>query len=140
MLSRTRLAADTCVVAAGLTALLSAPIVTDCAVVQAKSSPSVVGQKYSDAKSALSSAGFSAVVASTIGDRSAWADCIVVNQRDRSRPPPPNSGASATAETLVALNCEKSVASATDPGNSRASPEGRAAAATASNKPSGPGR
>lgn len=100
-------------------------------VAEAASSPSVVGQKYSDARSALSGAGFAIVVSSTVGDQSAWPDCIVTHQQDRSVPPPENTGASATNETLLSLNCDAQVATAKAPGNSLASPEGRAAAAAA---------
>lgn len=139
MLSIRRLVLEASVVMAAVSTLTISPTLTGYAVAHAKSSPTVVGQKYSDAKSALSDAGFSAVVASTVGDRVAWADCIVVSQHDRSRPAPPNSSGSATAETLVSLNCEKPVASATDPGNSKSSPEGRAAAASATNTAPSPG-
>lgn len=138
MLMVRHLSADMCILAGSLAVLIATPILADSAVAQAKTAPSVVGKKYSDAKSALSDAGFSAVVASTVGDRLAWSDCIVVNQRDRSRPAPPNSGGSPTAETLVALNCDQPVASAIAPGNSRGSPEGRAAAASTSSKPAQP--
>jgi hypothetical protein len=98
---------------------------------QAASSPSVVGQKYSDAKGALSTAGYTVIVSNTFGDQTNRDDCIVVRQQDRSVPPPENTGASATNETLVALNCDAAVASATKAGNSLGSPEGRAAAAAA---------
>ena len=43
------------------------------------SPPSVTGQTYSDASAALSGAGFTPVVATTVGDQKAWADCLVVN-------------------------------------------------------------
>jgi hypothetical protein len=98
---------------------------------QAASSPSVVGQKYSDAKGALSGAGYSVVVSTTFGDQTDRDECIVVHQQDRTVPPPENTGASATNQTLVSLNCDAAVASATKAGNSLASPEGRAAAAAA---------
>lgn len=100
-------------------------------VAQAASSPSVVGQKYSDARSALSGAGFAIVVSSTVGDQVAWPDCIVTRQQDRSEPPPENSSGAASNQTLLALNCDAQVATAKAPGNSLASPEGRAAAASA---------
>jgi hypothetical protein len=103
---------------------------------QAASSPSVVGQKYSDAKGALSGAGYSVVVSTTFGDQTNRDDCIVVHQQDRSVPPPENTGASATNQTLVSLNCDAAVASATKAGNSLGSPEGRAAAAAAASSAS----
>lgn len=98
---------------------------------QAASSPTVVGQKYSDAKGALAGAGYTIVVSTTVGDELVRDDCVVTHQQDRTVPPPENTGASATKQTLLSLNCDAAVASATKPGNSLASPEGRAAAAAA---------
>ncbi len=49
-------------------------------------------------------------------------------------PPPENTGASATNQTLLALNCDAQLASAKAPGNSLASPQGQAAAASAAAK------
>ncbi|MDT5096313.1 MAG: hypothetical protein QOC76_50 [Mycobacterium sp.] len=122
--------------AAAIAAAVAALGIAVAATAEAKTSPNVVGQKYGDASSALSSAGFTPVVSATVGDRLAWSNCIVFNQRDRSRPPPPNSSGSPTNQTLVSLNCDQAVASATIPGNSLGSPEGRsAAAAAASAKP-----
>ncbi len=91
----------------------------------------MVGQKYSDAKGALASAGYSIVISTTVGDEQSRDDCVVTHQQDRTVPPPENTGASATKQTLLSLNCDAAVASATKPGNSLASPEGRAAAAAA---------
>ena len=123
-----------------LLAVVAAVAITGTGVAQAASSPSVVGQKYSDARSALSGAGFTIVVSSTVGDQVAWPDCIVTRQQDRSVPPPENTGGSASNQTLLSLNCDAQVATAKAPGNSLASPEGRAAAASAaaSTKPAPP--
>jgi hypothetical protein len=117
--------------AAAIAAAVAALGITVAATADAKTSPNVVGQKYGDASSALSSAGFTPVVSTTVGDRLAWSNCIVFHQRDRSMPAPPNSGGSATNQTLVSLNCDQAVASAIVPGNSLGSPEGRSAAAAA---------
>ena len=100
-------------------------------VADAAGSPNVVGQKYGDASGTLNGAGYKPVVQSTVGDKTSWPECIVTRQQDRSVPPPPNSGGSATNQTLLALNCDAPVASAKEPGNSAASPEGRAAIASA---------
>jgi len=100
-------------------------------VAQAASSPNVVGQKYSDARGTLSGAGYTIVVSTTVGDQVSWPDCVVTHQEDRSVPPPENTAASPTNQTLLSLNCDAQVASATAPGNSLASPAGRAAAASA---------
>jgi hypothetical protein len=97
----------------------------------ADSSVEVTGQKYSDAQGVLSGAGLTPVVETTVGDQKAWSDCIVTRTQKRTVQPPPNSSGSATNEMLVSLNCEAPVASATTPGNSAASPEGKAAAASA---------
>jgi len=98
----------------------------------------VTGQKYSDAQSSLSSAGFKPVVDTVVGDQNAWPDCVVTRAQKRTVQPPANSSGSATNEMLVSLNCENGVASATKPGNSAASPEGKAAiAAAASSSSSG---
>jgi hypothetical protein len=122
------------VFAATMASALAVLNIACAALASAKSSPNVVGQKYSDASSALTSAGFNPVVSTTVGDRLAWADCIVYNQRDRSVPPPANSSGSPTSQTLVSLNCDAPVASAKIPGRSLGSPEGRAAAAAAASK------
>jgi hypothetical protein len=100
-------------------------------VAEAASSPNVVGQKYSDARGTLAGAGYSIVVSNTVGDQVSWPDCIVTHQQDRSVPPPENTSASATNQTLLALNCDAQLASAKAPGNSLGSPAGAAAAAAA---------
>ena len=91
----------------------------------------VTGQKYSDAQGALSSAGLKPVVETVVGDQKAWPDCVVTRAQKRTVQPPENSSGSATDEMLVSLNCDAGIATATTPGNSAASPEGRAAAAAA---------
>jgi hypothetical protein len=91
----------------------------------------VTGQKYSDAQSTLTSAGFKPVVVATVGDQKSWPDCVVTRTQKRTVQPPANSSGSATNEMLLSLNCEAGIASATSPGNSAASPEGKAAAAAA---------
>ena len=106
--------------------------------VAAAATTDVTGQKYSDAQSALSSAGLKPVVEIVVGDQKSWPDCVVTRTQSRTVPPPANSTGSATKEMLVSLNCEASIASATAPGNSAASPEGKAAiAAAASSSSSG---
>ena len=111
-----------------------APTVLGTGVAEAASSPNVVGQKYSDARGALSGAGYAIVVSNTVGDQVSWPDCIVTHQQDRSVPAPENTAASATNQTLLALNCDAQLASAKAPGNSLASPQGQAAAASTAAK------
>ncbi|MCW2556318.1 MAG: hypothetical protein JWP55_282 [Mycobacterium sp.] len=109
----------------------SAMLLLGSGVAQAGSSPNVVGQKYSDATSAISGAGLHPVVSTVVGDQKAWPDCLVATQEDRTVPPPENSSGSATNEVLVSLNCYSAEASAKAPGYSAASPEGKAIAAAA---------
>jgi hypothetical protein len=99
-------------------------------VAQAKGAPSVVGQKYSDAQTAISGAGFKAVVSTVVGDQKSWSDCLVANQGSRTVPAAVNSSGSATNEVLVSLNCYAAQASGL-PGYSAASPEGKAITAAA---------
>lgn len=108
---------------------LAATLSSVAGIASAQASPNVLGQKYADASSALSSAGYTAVVSVTVGDHLHWPDCVVVHQQDRTAQPPANSGGSGTKQTLVSLNCDAAVASAVEPGNSLGSPEGRAAKA-----------
>jgi hypothetical protein len=105
-------------------------------VAVAGSAPNVTGQKYSDAQSAISSAGFKAVVDTTVGDQKAWPDCVVTRTQQRTVQPPANSSGSATTQMLVSLNCDAGVATATTPGYSAASPEGKAAIAAAASSSS----
>jgi beta-lactam-binding protein with PASTA domain len=92
--------------------------------------PSVVGQKYSDASSALSSAGYTATIGASFGDTLAQSDCIVTSQRTKSTPQKGSHPTNGT-KVVVSLNCNATLASAVSPGNSAASPQGRAAAAAA---------
>ncbi len=123
----------------GASIALASVALAGSGVAVAASSPDVTGQKYSDAQSAISSAGFTPVVVSTVGDQKAWSDCLVTRTQQRTVQPPENTGGSATTELLVSLNCDASVASAAKPGNSAASPEGKAAAAAAASASSGSG-
>jgi hypothetical protein len=89
------------------------------------------GQTYADASKAISNAGKKAVIASRAGDTLADDQCIVSHAQ--SAPwIKGNNFAPVTNTVLVYLNCNATVASAKDPGNSAASPEGRAAMAAAS--------
>jgi hypothetical protein len=116
---------------ASLAVSTAATIVFGSAAAQAASDPNVVGQKYSDAAGALSSAGLSVVVSTTVGDSVARPDCIVTRQQGRTEAAPENTSASPTNQVLLSLNCGAQVATAKSSGNSLASPEGRAAAAAA---------
>jgi hypothetical protein len=88
------------------------------------------GQTYSDASKAISDAGQKAVIASRTGDTLSDDDCIVTHSQ--SAPWIKGDDFSPVTDTvLVYLNCNATVATAKDPGNSAGSPEGRAAIAKA---------
>jgi len=108
-------------------------------VAVAGSPPDVTGQKYSDAQTAITGAGFTPVIQSTVGDHLAWPNCVVTRTQQRTVQPPQNSSGSAVTQLLVSLNCDAGVASATKPGPSAASPQGKAAAAAAASASSGSG-
>ena len=120
-------------------AALAALAISGSGAAVAGSAPNVTGQKYSDAQTAITGAGFKPVVLTTVGDQKSWPDCVVTRTQQRTVAPPPNSSGSATNQILVSLNCDAGVASATAPGNSAASPEGKAAAAAAASSSSSGG-
>ena len=88
------------------------------------------GQKYSDVKSALGDSGLTGVIATRSGDSLDDDDCVVAS----SEKAPWIKGddfAPVTDTVLLNLNCSAGVASAKTSGNSKASPEGKAAMAEA---------
>jgi hypothetical protein len=88
------------------------------------------GQTYGDASKSISDAGKKAVIASRAGDTLSDDQCMVTH----SQSAPWIKGddfAPVTDTVLVYLNCNATVASAKQPGNSAGSPEGRAAIADA---------
>lgn len=94
------------------------------------SADSYAGQKYSDASSAASDAGQTVVVASRVGDKLSQDDCIV----ERSQTAPfssANDGVHVSNQVQFYLNCNGGYATATTPGTSMGSQEGRAAKAAA---------
>ncbi|MDT5399451.1 MAG: hypothetical protein QOH27_1470 [Mycobacterium sp.] len=121
--------------AIGAGALLCAAAVaslTMVGVANASPPPSVSGQKYSDAQTALTGAGFTAVVSTVVGDKKAWPDCLVTNVVSRTKPAVENSSGSPTNQALVSLNCFGTEASNKGAGYSAGSPEGQSIAAAAS--------
>jgi hypothetical protein len=88
------------------------------------------GQTYGDATKAISDAGKKAVIASRAGDTLTDDQCTVTH----SQSAPWIKGddfAPVTDTVLLYLNCNATVATNKEPGNSAASPEGRAAIAAA---------
>jgi hypothetical protein len=110
----------------------AAVTLTTAGLANASPPPSVTGQKYSDAQTALSGAGFTPVVSTTVGDKLAWSDCLVTNVVSRTVPAVENSSGSATNEALVSLNCYGAEASNKGAGYSAGSPEGASLASVAS--------
>ena len=104
----------------------AAPLALACVAVApatAHASPDVVGMTLAEASSTLRSAGYTPLVTNTFGGSTGRSDCIVGRQQDRMT--------SNSAETLLTLNCNAPLAGPGLPGNSAASPAGRAAAAAA---------
>jgi hypothetical protein len=88
------------------------------------------GQTYADASAAASEAGQTVVVAARVGDKLSQDDCLVT----RSQTAPfasANDGAHVDGQVQFYLNCNGGYATATSPGNSMGSSEGRAAKAAA---------
>lgn len=86
------------------------------------------GQTYSDASSAASDAGQTVIVASRVGSTLSQDDCLVA----RSQPAPFTSaidGSAVSSTVQFYLNCTGGYATATTPGLSQGSEEGRAAKA-----------
>jgi hypothetical protein len=99
----------------------------------ASAAPDVVGMTVGDATSTIESGGGTAKIAVTVGDRQdAMGDCLVTNAtdapflRDTS-----GTETHADGEVLLAVNCNRGAATATTPGASAASPEGKAFTAKA---------
>lgn len=91
------------------------------------------GQTYADAQSALADAGMKGVVSTRSGDALSDDDCVVTSSENA----PWLKGddfAPVTDTVLLNLNCNAGVATAKTPGNSAASPEGRAAIQKAKEK------
>jgi hypothetical protein len=94
----------------------------------ASAAPDVVGMTYGDAVSQIEDGGGTAKISVTVGDRQdAMGDCLVTNASDS--PFIADDGGTFThadGVVLLALNCNRGVATAGVPGASAASPEGRA--------------
>src|SRR5690349_9152845 len=83
------------------------------------------GEQYGDASSSIGDDGQKAVVTTRTGDTLDQSKCVVTHSE--SAPWLKGSSFSPVTDTvLLDLNCNAAVASAKDPGNSAASPEGRA--------------
>lgn len=90
--------------------------------------PDVVGMTYNDAVSKIEDGGGTAKIQVTVGDRQdAMGDCLVTGATNAPFVED-SDGAFQHVDSVVllALNCDRGVATATTPGASLGSPEGRA--------------
>jgi hypothetical protein len=96
----------------------------------ASATTDVVGMTYGDAVSKIEGDGGTAKIAVTVGDRqSAMGDCLVTGATKSPFVRTGSSGSFSHAdsgEVLLSLNCDRGAATATTPGASMGSPEGRA--------------
>ena len=83
----------------------------------------IVGQYYKDAKARIGQMGMTPVVATTVGDRKDWDNCIVTSANKSSFLD--ESGNKSGNQMLVNLNCYAKYGTALWPGFSLQSPEGR---------------
>jgi hypothetical protein len=86
------------------------------------------GRTYADVSAAISKAGDKAVIANRFGDTLPDAKCIVTYAQQAPWKKG-DSFAPVKNTVLLYLNCNATVATAKDPGNSVSSPEGKAAQA-----------
>jgi hypothetical protein len=84
------------------------------------------GQKYSDVMSKLGDSDLTGVIATRAGDLVDDDDCVV-SSSEKAPWVKGDDFAPVTDTVLLNLNCDAGVASAKTSGNSKASPEGRAA-------------
>jgi hypothetical protein len=93
----------------------------------ASAAPDVVGMTYGDAVSEIEDGGGTAKIAVTVGDRQdAMGDCLVTSATDS--PFVRDDGGEfshSSDEVLLSINCNRGAATATTPGASIASPQGR---------------
>lgn len=94
----------------------------------ASGAPDVVGMTYTDAVSKIEGGGGTAKISVTVGDRQAsMGDCLVTSATEAPFTEVSNGAFKHVNNVvLLALNCDRGVASATTPGASLGSPDGRA--------------
>lgn len=97
-------------------------------------SPSVSGQKFSDASTALKKAGYAVEVATSVGDQLARSNCLVTTQRDEAAPPNTKFPISEAKTVVLSLNCYATKASANEPGPDAGRPNKTNAAAPAKSR------
>ncbi len=94
----------------------------------AEAAPDVVNRTYQDAKRIIQRSGGKAVVVTRTGNALTESKCLVTNAWDAAvRRPNRRGNPVKNREVHVALNCNGALAEPGSPGNSAASPAGRAA-------------
>jgi beta-lactam-binding protein with PASTA domain len=105
-------------VLAALIAAIATPVLL-AGNAMAASVPDVTGKKFSEAESALSTAGFKVLVASTVGDKLQRSDCMVVSQRTIPAHSAPYEVSSppgfSNSRVALALNCNAATGKAKSP-------------------------
>ena len=94
------------VILAGVVAAVAASLIM---ISQAGAAPDQTGQTFAEAKAALANAGYAPVVSSSVGDKVAQDDCLVVRQQTTTAPPFVGGGVSAPSSkprVLLSLNCD----------------------------------
>ena len=114
--------------AAGVTVGLLGLFGVGIASASTSAAPDVVGMTYSDAVSKIEDGGGTAKIQVTVGDRQdSMGDCLVTSATNAPFMEV-SDGAFQHVDSVVllSLNCDRGVATATTPGASLGSPEGRA--------------
>ncbi len=114
--------------AAGVTVGLLGLFGAGIASASTAAAPDVVGMTYSDAVSKIEDGGGTAKIAVTVGDRqAAMGDCLVISATEAPFMEESNGAYEhVDNEVLLSINCNRGVATATTPGASLGSPDGRA--------------
>jgi hypothetical protein len=114
--------------AAGAAAVVLGLLGAGMASANTSAPPDVVGMTYSDAVSKIEGGGGTAKITVTVGDRqSSMGDCLVTSATNAPFMEVSNGAFQhVDSVVLLSLNCDRGVASATTPGASLGSPEGRA--------------
>jgi hypothetical protein len=114
----------------GVGVLTMAAVSTMLAIPGVAAADDYAGQKYSDVKSKLADASMTGVIATRVGDITNPDDCVV-SSSEKAPWIKGDDFAAVTDTVLLNLNCYSGVASEKTAGNSKASPEGKAAIAAA---------
>lgn len=87
----------------------------------------LTGMTYSEASSTIQSQGLTGRVSARVGDRLSQDECIVTGSIKSAQPARGFSSKGPSSVVLISLDCNGNVATATNPGYSAATPQGREA-------------